>query len=179
MAAITSTIIAAAGLATAGVGLVQGQKASKDAKAANASITQASIKAEALRAEQMRLDSFRRQRDIIRQSLIARSTAVSGATASGAQYSSGLAGGLAQIAGQATGGLLAQGQNEAIGEGLFSANRSRMNAEFSLSNARSDQQTASGLFALGSSMVNNSEKAGASIQSGRVAVGNLFSGVNS
>lgn len=166
-------VIAGAGLATAAVGLFKGQKASKQAEAAQARITQASIQAERLRFKQMTLETRRRQRDIIRQSMIARSTAVSGASASGAMQSSGLLGGLGQISSQTGAALTSQGENFQIGEGLFQANVDKMNAEMSLAKARGSQATASGLFSLGSSLVSNAGGISSGVASARSS---LFSG---
>ena len=169
--------IAAVGLTAAAVGYFQGQDAGNKADAAQGQITAASQRAEQLRAQQMRLENQRKQRDSIRQMIIARSTAVSNASSGGASLqSSGLQGAFGQITGLTGQNVLAQAQNTQNGEGIFSANQDRMNAELSLSRARTDQNNASALMSFGTSLVGNAPTLTSNLQSSGKQVANLFSG---
>lgn len=168
-------LIAIAGLGAAGAGFLKSRKAGKEASAAQAEVTAASVKAEGLRRQQMILENRRRQRDIIRQGMIQRSLGISGAVGAGAENSSSFFGGMGSLTSQVGQGVLAQAQNTQIGEGLFSANVSRMNAELRLGNARSKQQEGQGLMSLGSSLITNASSLGSGLSSAGSSIGGLFS----
>lgn len=112
MALATTTAIAAIGVgASIAGGAVQYQGQRVAAKASRA--------AEKLRETQMNLEADRERRTTLRQAQVARSVALSNATAQGAGESSGLEGGMAQVAGQMNTNLQSINQSQQIGAGLF------------------------------------------------------------
>lgn len=123
-------------LIIAGVGLVsqafgafssrkEGKKAAKYAKQQEqlqAAVSAENRKIEGYRKEQANFDRIRAERNIIRQTQIARATAVSNAANSGASFSSGLQGGLGQIAGEGSAALTSLNENFQLGQKVFDAN---------------------------------------------------------
>lgn len=103
---------AAAGLAGTALSYMGQRKAAKGAE-----------RAEALRQRQMNLEAARSRRGTVRQAIIARAQALSRATSQGAEAGSGLAGGLAQISGQAASNVQGINQGQQIGAQMFAANR--------------------------------------------------------
>lgn len=169
-------IIAAAGLAMSAYGMAKQQSAASKSKAAINEVTALSAQAESLRAQQMTLETQRNQREVIRQMMIASSLGVSNAANSGAMNSTGLAGGLGQIAGLAGQKLVAGQENLAIGQQLFSLNAQKASAEARLGISRSDSASSQGLFSLGMSVMQNSKSIGNNLQTGYTQVSNAFNG---
>ena len=104
----------AMGLSVIG-GVISAVGAMKQAKA--------SAKAEKLRERMMSLEAMRKRRELIREGVVARAQATSNATAQGAGEGSALKGGIAQITNQQNRNILASNQDEALGKGVFKANR--------------------------------------------------------
>lgn len=162
MVAATSTIIAAAGVATSAIGLFESSDASSDTRAlqreqvalANqqqsltqqASQEQADItrEQEALRREEARSNFTRTRRNAIRQAQIARAQATNNAANSGGLQSSSFAGGQAQIA-SSLGSNLAE-LNEAFerGETNFELNAALVDSQerLNIGTGRINQQQA-------------------------------------
>lgn len=112
----------------------------------------ASRRAERLREQQMRLDAMRRRRESIRQSMIANSVAASRGVAQGVgEGSSVLFGALGQTQGELGRQVSYTNESEAIGAGIFQANRDIASA-----------QAASSMFQqagnLSTSVLSNSQK---------------------
>lgn len=110
------TIVAVFGLGLGAIGTgvtIAGQN--KQAKAQK--------RAETLRENQMNLEASRTRRQQVREMLAARGAALTAGVDQGASEGSGLAGGLAQVAGTGASGLVATQQNQSIGQSMFSANR--------------------------------------------------------
>jgi hypothetical protein len=146
MAAITTAIIAAAGIAASVYGTakqLQGQ----------AGQTKALKKAEKAREKQNNLDVQRRRREIIRNQIVAQSQAKFAAFQQGAGFGSGLQGGYAQISGQTGGQQVALGQNYSLGQDIFAANQAYYDASGTTS-------FGAGLTSLGGAIINNSQTLG-------------------
>lgn len=79
-------------------------------------------KAERLRKRQMDLESTRARRNTVRQAVAARASALVSGEAQGALGSSGLAGGLGQVAAQAGSNVQGINQGQDIGNQMFRAN---------------------------------------------------------
>ena len=119
MAFLTAATLAlgAIGAASAVAGTVVAYQGQQQA-------SKASARAEDARNRQMDLEAARQRRDVARRAMVARAESTSAATQAGAQYGSGLAGGQAQITGQAAGAGLGINQNQQIGTEIFQANKS-------------------------------------------------------
>lgn len=145
MAAL-STIIAGVGLAAGAAGTaVQYMGAQKAAKGQD--------RAEKLRAAQMNLETQRQQRQVVRQATIARAQALSNASNQGAADGSGLQGGYGQVQGQAGGAIVANSQNQQLGQGMFAANRQ-------ISAGQTMSSIGSGISSLGGGLVSGSDTLG-------------------
>lgn len=110
----------------------------------------AAKKAERLREAQMRLEATRQRREQIRRAQVARSSALAAATNQGAGQSSALMGGMAQVQNDGGRNIVATNQDEAIGAGIFKANRQATTGQWysSLGN---------GVANLGAAIGNNSD----------------------
>ena len=121
MAFVTSTIIAAIGLAIAGVGaavtFTGAQKAAKAQK-----------RQEGIRRQQMDLDITRKRREAVRKMLAARALGISNATNQGAVATdSAVVGGISQAVQTANVSSMELGQNAQLGGDMFSANAQEAN----------------------------------------------------
>lgn len=105
-------------------------------------------KAESARQQQLQLDTSRRNRETVRQGIQARSAALFAAASQGAEGGSGLQGGQAQVTGQQNRDLLANNQNEGLGNTIFSANRDYYSAS-------SIQGFGVGLSSIGGTLMSN------------------------
>lgn len=85
--------------------------------------------AEDARKKQMNLDAMRTRRQALRESIQQRALAQARATAQGASEGSGLAGGQAQASGDFGNTMTATGQNQQIGNQIFSANARAASAQ--------------------------------------------------
>jgi hypothetical protein len=150
-----STMIAAAGLAVAGVGAVVSYSGAQANAAATKAASDASVNAqketEVLRQKQMNLDATRRKREIIRASVAARSAALAQTTASGAAGVGGssLAGAYGSIAGRTGVNTLGVSQNQEIGNSMFDVHQRQLTAYQAAAASAADAQ---GLMALGSGL---------------------------
>lgn len=145
MAAI-STIIAGVGLAAGAAGAaVQYSGQRKAAKGQE--------RAERIREAQANLESQRERRNIVRQTLLARAQATSNAASQGAMEGSGIQGGYGQLQGQGGNAIVANTQNQALGAGMFAANRQ-------ISAGQTQASMGSGLSSLGGALVSNSDTLG-------------------
>lgn len=122
MAAVTSTIIAAIGLAAGVAGTaVQYTGAQKQAKAQK--------KQEKIRQQQMNLDLMRQRREALRKMIIARAMGISNATSQGAVASdSSVQGGISQAIGTANISATDINQNGQLGTAMFRANAQEASA---------------------------------------------------
>jgi hypothetical protein len=117
--------------------------------------TDASVRAERLRERQMNLESMRQRRQAVRNAIKARSVALSSATSQGATGtgSSGIAGGLGQIASQGADNVRSVNNAQEIGKGIFDAN-----ADYAT--AGGQMAMGQGLSSLGGALVNNAGQIG-------------------
>lgn len=163
MAFATSTVIAAAGIATSATGLLKSNQASRRAasataqRAANAneiqsltaeaSVEQARItrEQEQLRREEARSNFVRARRNAIRQAQIARARSVNSAANVGGLQSSSAAGGQAQITSSLGSNLTALNESFERGEQNFELNEDLVETQTALNVAtgRINQQQAS------------------------------------
>lgn len=156
MAALTSTTIAAIGLAVSAVGVgtsiygaIQQGNAQKDMAAEQK-------KQEAIRKQQMNLEAMRRKRDIIRQAQMASAKSLATASAQGGAESSGFAGALATTSGQAGGATLATSQNQELGNAMFASNARMAGYMGEAAQGGTIASAGSGLSSLGGSLIQNS-----------------------
>lgn len=154
---VLSTVIAAAGLAVAGAGLVMNYQAAKAQSKAQEQAIQAQQQSEALRQQQMNLDAARRKREIVRASMAARSAALAQTTAQGAAGAGGssLAGAYGSIAGRQGVNFNGVDQNQQIGNAMFAAHQSQLSAYRNAASAGSMGALGAGLMSLGGMAVNN------------------------
>lgn len=155
--AVLSTMIAAAGLAVAGVGTAISYNSAKQQAAANQQAIAAQQRVEQQRQLQMNLDASRRKREIIRQSVAARSQTLAVTTAQGAAGAGGssLAGAYGSIAGRTGVNWLGVDQNQQIGNSIFAAHQDQFNAYSRAAAAGSGIALGQGLSSLGGAIVNN------------------------
>ena len=133
--------IAALGLALSAIGTfvqLSGQ----------AKMTAALKSAEAARQQQLALDTMRRNRETIRQGQVARSQAEATAVAQNAQGGSGLSGAEGQIGGEVGRTLVANNQNQQLGNKIFEANQAYYSASGTVG-------LGAGLSSLGGLFMNN------------------------
>lgn len=156
MPAIT-TLIAVAGLAVAGAGAAISYSAAKQNAAAQQQALAAQQQATALQQQQMNLDATRRKREIIRQGVAARSAALAQTTAQGANGAGGssLAGAYGSIAGRTGTNYEGVDQNQQIGNGIFAAHQSQLQAYQSAASAQSFGALGAGLTSLGGAAIQN------------------------
>jgi hypothetical protein len=155
MAAITASVIAAAGVATAGVGAAVAYDGSQDAAEASSNIYGEEMEMDEMRKKQMKLEAQRSRLETIRRAQITRSMSLTTATNQGAQQSSGLAGAYGQTSGQMFTNLLGINQNESIGMRMFGINADMALQKMLLAQAQSQTALGSGLMSLGGSMASS------------------------
>lgn len=110
-------------------------------------------RAEKLRLRQSNLEASRARRNTVRQAIVARAQALSNATAQGAAESTGLAGGQAQIQGQAASNIQGINQGQSIGYDMFQANRQ-------ISSGQTLQSIGSGISGFGNWLTQNQQTMG-------------------
>lgn len=154
---VLSTVIAAAGLAVAGVGAVMSYSAAKSTAKAQEQSLAAQQQAEGLRQQQMNLDASRRKREIVRASMAARSAALAQTTAQGAAGAGGssLAGAYGAIAGRAGTNFSGVDQNQQIGNAMFATHQTQLSAYRSAAQSGAMGAMGAGLMSLGGMAVNN------------------------
>ena len=155
---------AATQLVGLGVSLFGGASASSDAKKAAAiqsNIAGFEGQLEDQRHTAMELSANRQSIEILRANQRARSTAINNATNQQAQFGSGLAGGLGEVADQGLFNLAGVNQNLQIGESMFNINKQITGQKQQLAQVQGQQATDQGLASLGGSIM----KAGPTIGS--------------
>ena len=156
MAALTATTIAAVGLAVSAVGVGASVYGSVQQGKAQSKMAEEQKKQEALRKQQMNLEAMRRKREIIRQSQMAQAKSLATATAQGGAESSGFAGALGTISGQAGGATLATNQNQEIGGAMFDSNARMAGLMGASAGAGTIASAGNGLGSLGGALINQS-----------------------
>lgn len=171
MAAI-SAAIGAVGLGTSLLGGSQASSAAKQMAGIQEEIGWKERVADATRYQQMLLNSQRQQIEIVRNGQRARALALNAATNQGAQYGSGLAGGLGQIAGQTGEQSLQVNENLGIGRDMFNNNFQISMLKNQLGQAQSDFYSAQGTQRLGASLMGTAPTIGNLTQG--LSFGNMF-----
>jgi hypothetical protein len=97
----------------------------------------------------MQITGRRQQMEIIRQGQRASAQATAAATNQGAQFGSGLAGGLAQVAGQAGSNLLGENQQLAVGNEIFNLDAKISQQRILQAQAQGQQATGQGISSIG------------------------------
>lgn len=139
-------VIAAVGVGISAAGTVAGIIGQQQAASA-------SKRAERLREQQMNLDAARSKRETVRRTLMAQAQAQSVGTNQGAGDSSSLSGALGEIGSVGGRNQVATNQNQAIGAGIFQANRD-------IASGESTSSFGQGLGSLGGMFVNNAQQLG-------------------
>lgn len=169
------------GIAAVGVGLqlFGGASASAHAKEAygiQQNITGLEGQVNNQRHEAMELSARRQSMEIFRNSQRARAQAVNNATNQGANYgnSSGLPGGLAQVADQSMFNLQGINQNLELGRNIFGLDDQISKQKLALSGVQSSMVTDQGISQLGSSIAGNAGTLGKVGQYGYSQLGSSF-----
>lgn len=154
MAALT-TVIAAVGVAAGLAGTAVSYMGMQDQAKAQEKMQAEQKKQEALRQQQMNLEAMRKKREIIRQAQVARATSLTTATNQGGAESSGFAGALGTISGQAGRGTLATSQNQELGNEMFASNARMAGFMGAYQAGGTMASMGSGISSLGGALVNN------------------------
>jgi len=144
-----ATALAIAGIGAGIAGFIGGSDAAKKEAEIQKQIYAQQQKIEEQKRLGMELDANRRTIQTVRAVQQARSLALANATAQGAGKGSGLMGGLSQIAGQGSAGLLAINQNLDIGRNISTANQAISGLNMQLADAKAEESMWSGLSSLG------------------------------
>jgi len=155
MAAITSTLIATAAIASAGYGAYSSINAAEDQKDAQNRITSAQQRQEALRMQAMELDNRRKQMEALRTQQRARALALATATNQGAGQSTGLEGAYGQTQGMSGNNLLGLNQGLQLGQANFALNSSISAARMDMASAQSQAATGQAFTQFGGTLMAN------------------------
>lgn len=167
MAAITTAVIAAAGVGMAAYGNMKQTKIAKQQAAVQQQMFQEQQEQEGLRREAMNLDARRKTMEAVRNMQRARSQALAAANVQGARGGSGLQGGYGQISGQTGVGITALQENLALGNQMFDSNIQMSQYQQQLAGLGSSAATARGWSSLGGTLVSNAG-----------TIGNISKGIN-
>lgn len=143
-----------AGIGLAGLGLdifetQQQSQYQQQVTQANINIAGIQEKENQQRQLAMQINARRQQTQQIRQAQLARSQGLASATNQGAQFGSGLAGGQAQVTGEAAYNLEGISQNLQISDTLFDLSNQQSQQEIAKFQAQSQANTASGFASIG------------------------------
>jgi hypothetical protein len=154
-------------LITAGVGLglsIFGSMSAADEAKKSAQASQAiggyEMDINEQHRQAMEIDAKRKQMEVFRRQQQVQSMALTNATSGGAQFGSGLAGGEAQIRGEAGSNLLNIDQNLTIGRNIFGLTSQIDQQKILQAQYQSSQATDQGIASIGSSLLGASSKIG-------------------
>ena len=155
MAAISTALIATAGVGLSAYGASQTMAGARASAAATQRQIQEELRAEALRKQAMELDARRKQMEMLRNRQRARAMALTSATAQGAAQGSGLQGGYGQISGQSNVNLLGVDQQIGIGNAMFGINQNISQARMGIAAGQAQMQQGGALTGLGGTIISN------------------------
>lgn len=169
--------IAAVGLGTQLFGGMSASAHAKEAYGIHSNITGLEGQVNDQRRTAMELSARRQSMEIFRNSQRARATAINNATNQGANYgnSSGLPGGLAQVADQSMFNLQGVNQNLELGRNIFGLDDQISRQKLALSGVQGSMATDQGISQLGSSIAGNAGTLG---KMGQYGYGQLGGGFN-
>lgn len=146
-------VAAAVGLSVIGAGI--SMFGASSANSAQKNIAKLEMQAEEQRKKAMELDASRRRMEVLRAGQQASSLAVSRAANQGASSSTGIFGGLAQIAGRTGFNTLGIDQNLMIGRNMFGINQKISQQKMELADAQMWSSIGSSISGVGSSIMGN------------------------
>ncbi len=161
MAAITTAVIAAAGVGLTAYGGMQQSKIAKQQAGVSQQQFAEQQKQDEMRRQAMELDARRKTLETVRNQQRARSAALAAASNQGAAAGSGLQGGYGQISGATNTGLLGISQNLELGNQMFDSNSFMSTLQQRNAALGGQMATAKGWSSLGGSIFQASGQIGA------------------
>lgn len=153
-------VSAVAGIAGIGfdiAGGIMGAKAASEEANISKQISGVEMEENDVRAKAMRMSAQRQSLQTLRQAQQARSYALAGATKAGAQLGSGLQGGYGSIAGESNTNMAGISQGLQSGEQMFNYANQIEALQMQMADAKSKASSASGLSAIGGSLMSISK----------------------
>lgn len=141
------------GLGVQAFGALKSHDANKDYNVSQIQSIQLQQKVEEQRRQTMELDAHRKQIENLRNVQRAKALGLTAATAQGAQFSSGYAGGQAQVEGQGNWNMLGVNQNLLIGRNVFDLNSQISQQKILMAQASQRDKEGQGISSLGSSIM--------------------------